>query len=402
MTALARSAPPRRRLSLPWLTFVLVAAEEAAYAAWKGIMLLPDSDTYRAWADALVRRHFDVLAFARATTSDYPPLLYVVWVSLVALLRRALGERWTVGVVVLDVAAGAAAGALVVWLVERLTRSRLAAAAAALLYAGSFEILDWSRYALSDLTYLALTTALAALVARALLGARRRPAAVALALLVPLSFYRPTFVAMLPPLLAASLVGLGGDRPAESLGGRPAAWRVLAAGVAAALAALTAFAAVMRDPTRWPLRAGSALIRFTAGHYRLGEVIWDREEMYRTPPRTDWDFLVLIGDRFAHFFAPVSPDYDAPHTAWALLFYVPAYALAAYGTAAALRRPGWLDARRRCVVLLSALLVLSVATFHAMVQIDYDWRYRLPVLPHLVLLAGVGVAALLDRRAAEA
>jgi hypothetical protein len=32
--------------------------------------------------------------------------------------------------------------------------------------------------------------------------------------------------------------------------------------------------------------------------------------------------------------------------------------------------------------------------FHGLLQVDFDWRYRVPVLPHLALLAAGGVAVL--------
>jgi hypothetical protein len=34
--------------------------------------------------------------------------------------------------------------------------------------------------------------------------------------------------------------------------------------------------------------------------------------------------------------------------------------------------------------------ILLYAIFHAMMHVDYDWRYRIPVLPHLILLAACG------------
>jgi hypothetical protein len=307
-----------------------------------------------------------------------------------------LGDDWDVGVVVLNVIASAAAGAIAVYVARRLTGSRLAAAAVGVLWLASVDIVDWTRYALSDPTYLLLTVGAFALAAAGLMGERRRAAA-ALATLPVLTFYRPTFVAMLPLLLAAGLVGLAGERAVETLGTPAAERRTLGAVVAGALAGLAAFAAFMREPQRWPLRAGSGLMRFTAAHWKLGEVIWDRTPTFRPPPHTLRDFLALAAVRLAAFFTPFSPDYERPLRALQIGFSLCAYPLALVGVAAALRRSAWLDAGRRCVVLLSAALVIVVATFHAMAEIDYDWRYRVPVLPHVMLLAAVGLAALRRR-----
>jgi hypothetical protein len=46
------------------------------------------------------------------------------------------------------------------------------------------------------------------------------------------------------------------------------------------------------------------------------------------------------------------------------------------------------------VFLAAAGAVLAYAVFHGLVQVDFDWRYRLPVIPHLILLAAGGIAVL--------
>jgi hypothetical protein len=49
-------------------------------------------------------------------------------------------------------------------------------------------------------------------------------------------------------------------------------------------------------------------------------------------------------------------------------------------------------------MLAAGATVLITALFHGLLQVDFDWRYRLPVLPQMILLAAGGVAVLRRRR----
>jgi hypothetical protein len=41
------------------------------------------------------------------------------------------------------------------------------------------------------------------------------------------------------------------------------------------------------------------------------------------------------------------------------------------------------------------MVVLGPAFYHSAVLIDYDWRYRAPVIAPLILLATLGISAML-------
>jgi hypothetical protein len=46
-----------------------------------------------------------------------------------------------------------------------------------------------------------------------------------------------------------------------------------------------------------------------------------------------------------------------------------------------------LNLARHKILWLSLASIYTTALFHSMVQVDYDWRYRLPILPHLIFIA---------------
>ena len=92
------------------------------------------------------------------------------------------------------------------------------------------------------------------------------------------------------------------------------------------------------------------------------------------------DYAAITADRFVHFFAFLSASFSARHNVTGAAFYGALYLLAIVAVIAATRR----DGAAAEVVILSAMIVLAVAFWHSLVVIDFDWRYRLPILPHLI------------------
>ena len=102
------------------------------------------------------------------------------------------------------------------------------------------------------------------------------------------------------------------------------------------------------------------------------------------------DFLGFVRvtlQKLIFFITPWLPHYSAAHTMINLLFFLPAYGLS-IAAISNLRRLA--PSQQRAVVVL-ALFVLSVAVFHAMLLVDSDHRYRLPVLPAIVMLSAIGL-----------
>src|SRR5207249_102818 len=114
-----------------------------------------------------------------------------------------------------------------------------------------------------------------------------------------------------------------------------------------------------------------------------GEVVYDRPETSRRPPRTVSDHLVIKADRFVRFFQVTSSKYSWTHNAVNLAYFVPLYLFGVVGLV-----HGWrsADRRRRSLIRLLALWIGVYAFFHALTVLDFDWRFRTPLIPHLALL----------------
>lgn len=397
------SALPRAR-GAALLACVLVAVTQALYVAATGIALGGDSATYGRWADILIRRGFHYGRFIEDVAPVYPPTFYVAWGTVLALCKLVFGAHWQVALVTLNVVAASVTAAMIGALAQRCACSFRAGLAAAVMACAAFDLFSWNRYVLSDATFVLLVVAAFALLADALLGgsSARRAIVASIVIAGVAVLYRPTAVAMLPVLALGWLLVSTRERVISAVERRP---QLIAAGgvsiVLVVAAGFLVFARLMQHPDLWPVGPGSGAVRFTAGRFLAGEVMWDRPDTFHAPPETYLDYVRLVLDRFSHFFYFSNAAFSSAHKVGAALFYVPVYAFAVKAVAMATSRRSDAVGAARLTVALAAALVLATVAFHGMVQVDFDWRYRAPVMPHLILLAAIGVSPSLGRGARD-
>jgi hypothetical protein len=370
---------------------LLIGACHGIYTLALGVRMAPDSRTYAHWSARLIESGFDYPQMLAEASVGFPAILYALFATLLALLRLAFGDGWAAALIALNLAAHVALGLLLVRLAARATGSGTAAWVALLLYLGCFDLLMWIPFVLSDATFVLLAFGIFTLAAARILGEARGWAAV----LAPAAagvFYRPTGMVLLPDLAWAIYL--------SKTGGRALRRGPLLAALAFIVAAgALAFAWFVQEPARWPFEAFSTAFRIVAADYALGEVVSGRPETRHSPPAALSDFLLISADRLAHFFAIGAADYSAAHWLVELAFFLPCYGLALWLAVALWRGRTDFAAPERKVFLAAIGAILSYAIFHALVQVDFDWRYRVPILPHLILLAAGGAADLLGRRA---
>ena len=380
MSAAAIAALPPPRPLVAWALLALVAG---GYVVFGGPNVMPDSAAYAHWADRLIEERLDFLALARENGSAVS-LSYALFVTLVAALKLVFGAGWNWALVLLGAGATATVGALLARLTFRLTDSGVAAWAALALYAGSFDLLQWAPRIGSDSTFLLCAFAVFLMEVRRILGPGGRWLPV-FAASAAASLYRPTGIVLFPitawSFFLARTAGPGARRA-----------RTLALLAAAGAVAALALAFLWRDPSLWPLGFAQQEIADIARGYGEGQVVWDRRETYHAPPAALADYWAITADRFAHFFAPGAAGYSPAHWVAQAMFYIPVYLLGGWFVLLLLRRRTGLGPREADACFAALGAILAYALFHAVVQVDYDWRYRTPIMPHLILLAAGGVA----------
>jgi hypothetical protein len=337
-----------------------------------GVHLSSDSGLYARWADRLVAQRFDVAAFLRDTRFVVPPILYLGWIAVVAVAKLLFGASWAAAVVAFNWGLFAVLVYLTLSTIQSLTHSTRAIILGALLFLAAADFLIIEPFVLSDVVFVALSTAV---LAAALRGTRLALAAGTICLLVA-CIVRPT-AAPLVVVWILALIVRGGTVTARQLAGG-------AIVIAPLLTiAVLVHARLMMRPDLWPVAAGSAWIQQLGREYHRGIVVFDRPGTFAPPPVGYGAFVALTLRKWLFFFAPFMTDYTAAHKALNLLFFAPLYIFGAVALLA------WRDRRRKALLV---VYVLAFSAFHAVQQIDFDYRYRLPVLPALIVMAGVGWA----------
>ncbi|HEY8133597.1 MAG TPA: hypothetical protein VII12_17095 [Thermoanaerobaculia bacterium] len=357
-----------------------------------GIVMSSDSRAYSDWADVLLRLRFNYEGYFRSESVRALHAFRIGFITLVALLKMFWGDGWRVALVVINHLATASAGVLLVGIVRHVTGLRIAAWLSLGWYLASYDVASWNRYVLGDSTFLFLSFGVFFFAARALLTENRAISSwiCAVVLLLIAISYRPTGFVVAVPLICSAFFKWRLGR-----GHSVSVVRTLAAFALVSVMVFGAVSWIAQDPGRWPFTLMSKQARLLSVKSAAGEVVEQRPETYHRPPRRFDQYIGLYMDRLAHFFQVTASGFSSAHNAYQLAFFVPLYA----GAVAAVLSMGTKPrvCRREIVVLLSLLAILSFAVFHAFTILDFDWRYRLPVVPHLILLASAGVALVKQR-----
>lgn len=330
----------------------------------------------------------NVSPFLTSTQANFTVIFFP---ALLAVLRMISPGHWESIMLAINVLAAAATGMLLVDLVHRVTASVVAAAIALMFYLLCYDIFSWVWWLLTDNIYTCFALVVFALVVRAIMDpgdptrSRRLKLFAALAVTV---ITRPVGMFVIPLVIAAEWFYAGREEKRSR-----ALWIAFASAV---VAAFLIHAYFFQDMRRWPSDFMRPKLQSYAEREKNGEVVYGRHEAARRPPVTMTDYVLLESDRFVRFFQVTAPANSRRHNAIQLIYYVPLYLLAMIGVVTSLRSG---DRWRKAVVEVALLWILSMAALSAATVLDYDWRYRMPLMPQLILLAACGADALLRRYA---
>ena len=350
----------RQALLRPERLWIAVGLIFAGWIAYRGPVFAVDTATYERWADALIRDRFNVSAFLDHNAFTAPLQLYLVWILVVAFAKVLAGASWPLVTSVVN------AIALLVTARAVITSApgRTAAIACALAFVAAADLWIFAPYVLTDMLFMAISTiAVMALIAD-------RPRAIAWPATAIAAVTRPTA----PPLIVTALAVA--TRLTRWMARRERAAMALVVG--GSIVALVAHAYAIANPeAALPLWLQPWFNKVRAG-YAQGVAVLERTDTYLEPAVTVPAIVRLTLVKWLYFMSPWLPGYSALHTFANAAFLIPIYAACAVALARA--------SNRHAVVVLTLYIVL-LSGFHAMQEVDFDHRYRLPLIPVLIALA---------------
>jgi len=120
--------------------------------------------------------------------------------------------------------------------------------------------------------------------------------------------------------------------------------------------------------------------------YEYGWVVADRPETFVLNPQGYWDYLEITLKRLFYYFSPFRSGYSLIHSSINAMYLLVTLPLAGFGIVTAWKQSD--ENKRFVVVIITTSLLFGL--MHAITLNSYDWRYQLPAMIPLWILAGIG------------
>jgi hypothetical protein len=385
---------PNQYLKVQAIYIALLALIWSLLAYRKGIVMSPDSRSYSRWADILIQYNFNVLKFLENVHDQIPPLFYFNWVTIAAFNKVLFGENWGLGIVTLNLLSGIFAAFLLIKTSQALTGKPACAIFAGLFLLICHDFYLWIPYVLSDILF----SFLCFLIFTLTISLNQQPVQFSkkviglVALLCFALFFRPTW----PPLLIFALLSISLAIFFNSIAADPNKRHRFIIGC-------TLFACVFIPaiifchsyltlyPEKWPFSFMSEWVSIVATDYQQGIVIYARPETYHTPPHDLLSYALISAHKMIAFFYVSVHSYSFKHTIVNYIFFVPVYVFSLSAIVQLFKKANGPSPANWWCIFYCVLFIFLIACFHSLQQIDYDFRYRLPCILPLILLASLGL-----------
>ena len=361
---------------LVWVTLFFVYVIIAIFIIYKGSVQSPDTGTYVKWAKILIGHEFNFLAYYGDVTFHVPPFLYTIPVAIFAIFISIFNEQWAIAYQALNLAALFFILFLYAKTILHLGVRQWLVSMSLLVFIVSTDYLLWPRYLLTDSLF-AATVMLAIYIVLA--GPNNRPSYYALIIFSSflLLFSRPaslTFIAVF--LFFGVLIDLSQRVLIKKT-------LFLRLGILTLLSSAIFSVIIMTHASGF---FESDQLDFWRPWIERGVVIDSRPETYIVFEATYLGTTKLYLYRMVGFFNPFASDFSMTHNVLNGLLL-----LSCYVVIFVLFRYSFIDFeknnnRAKAITLLSTLIVF-VAISTAAILIDYDWRYRYPIIAPLIMLA---------------
>lgn len=380
------------------ILLVTILLFHGLYLIHTGVRSCSDGDSYLVGADKLINLEIEFTELINPIRS------YSGFVAIVAFFKIILGETAKYGILGFNLFCDIITALLLILLIKRVSRHYIPIITVAILYLFSYEIVLWLFYILTDMTFM-LFAFLVLFFSFISFSERKKQRALLLwgvtIFIIFISIYiRPTFIPLFSFYIIALFVFLTFDI-SDPIKRSNFIRKFALFSCLSVIVLIFYFAASISDSSSY---LSNMLLKvgfdsryficelgspFCEGEMR-GVVVNNRPYTYHKMPVSVIDFVLIIADKFLHFFAVFTRDYSLKHKIFNCLLFLPLYVLALITLYEIFRKKSKLSPEEWNLAFLSVIFIIIFALFHSITILDYDWRYRLPCIPPLIVLAGIG------------
>ena len=340
----------------------------AYYNINSGIVISSDSKTYSEWADILIKLNFNLYNYYSQNTFINPNYIYTIPVLLVAILKVIFGTEWQIAFFYVNLILLIFSIIIFSKSLQLLKVRPLIISFAMPILTLSVDLLTWPRYILTDVMFSFLVLLLIFIMIKDIVN-KQQSYLYILLMIILIYLTRPT---SLPFIFAiVSFIGLNKLKYSQRF--------ILTSFLTLIIFMPFLFAIIFKFMTTYLSDVPQVL--FLIEMVNAGIVIHDRPETWIGAPSSFFDLAYLYFVRFIFFFNPYAESFSSIH----IILNTLQTLLILFSICLFLFSKEKIETMNKSVILI-LIISLSVAFFHSFTLIDYDWRYRFPIIVPLIMI----------------
>ena len=370
---------------IKWFIFFAVSIPLISINFMSGPYSSPDTGSYSRLADSLIEHKFNFFAFFQRESLAVPIYFYTVPITLFAIAKEISAEYWKLIILVLNTACIPAIILLTSRIVNLTGQNKYLTAFFPLIFLFSYDYVLWARYILSDTIYcLSLIWCVYFVISSQdnkgwknnsifmisiLLLFLSRPSSPPSICVLLFFYFIPSYIAMSRPMIWGLLFSV----PIVFIAWAALLWLYLSSTLQ--IEGLDFITAMIKD----------------------GVVIHHRPETHIEYKDNYISILQILLTRFLYFFAPYSNAWSMAHIGISALFFsiIALPVLISEICVDNSRVKNHIALKAKAILIFT---ILSIAVYHSMTLIDYDWRYRYPVIALMMALAAIEISLFLEQK----
>ncbi|MEO5370881.1 MAG: hypothetical protein H7833_12500 [Magnetococcus sp. DMHC-1] len=364
------------------VVYLLVAISFSRLCFEYGVRWSGDSARFSEWADVLI--HNDLNPFIYLQYSGR--IFYSVWIFLVSLMKIIFADNWMIAIVTINFLCAFLTSIITIEAIAKFSKNRVVPIFSAILFSVSTEYFQWIPWVLSDITFSLLLSVvfvfLLSSIDKRKIGVSAKKIGASLAVVA--FFFRPggqivAFFCVSFFVLAPYIVDKGEYN-------RKIVINILLTIILFAIIAVFGWAALMKNPHLLPLNIAHETFSQLSDEYKMGVVVYLKKETYRNAPQNIYDFAVIIFLKMGYYLQFLSNNNGIFHNIINSVIFI----FAGYSGLCAVLPISNMSVDNLNRAWWGLFIVICFTIFYATQYIDYDARYRMPLIPILIQMAALG------------
>ncbi len=359
------------------LTFSIIAF----YNLKTGFVMSTDSNQFSFWADNLIKLNFNIFKYYEQIKFIAGSYFYTTFIVLISLTKVIFGFQWQNALFTLN---------LISLLLSLIIFSKclliigvrpLIISFSMPLLIISVDLLTWPKFILTDMIFSFLVMLAIFIVIRGVIEKKILYLSLTLTLFI-IFITRPTSI----PIIFAILFFLLISKYEIYKIPRQVLFIILLIFLVAPLLFTILYYYIDIN------FADNDKVIWLFAKIKNGVVILNRPETWVQPPETFFEFVHLYFVRLLQFFTPYAEGFSIIHNILNLIQFVAVF----FSVIIWVLIGGKFKFLDSCFLMI-LIFSLIVALFHAFTQIDYDWRYRFPIIMPLIMLFPISLEMIMRK-----